>query len=123
MIRKATLAALLLTLASPAMGQSSPVQTRQVGSARLENVPEIPTEIRSAVQRYQNFREAHFEDWLPDGSMLITTRFGATTQVHHVAAPRRDRTQLTFHEEPVGDAQMIPGEYAFIYRIDKQRES
>ena len=117
MIRCFLLSALLLA-ALPATAQAPDVAVRQAGSARLENVPEIPADVRAAVQRYQNYREARFQDWLPDGSMLITTRFGATAQVHHVAAPRRDRTQLTFHDEPVAAAWAIPRAHRFVYSRD-----
>ncbi len=105
-------ALLLATAALPATAQTSPaasVQTRQVGTARLENVPPIPADVSAAVQRYQNYRAATFRDWMPDGSMLITTRFGATEQLHRVAAPGGDRAQLTFFSEPVGNAWAIPG--------------
>ena len=78
-------------LASTAALSQTPVTTRKVGTATLENVPEIPADVKDSVQRYQNYREAIFRDWLPDGSMLITTRFGATSQVHRVAAPGADR--------------------------------
>ena len=87
MIRTALAAALLARLSASAVAQPARVATRQVGTARLENVPEIPADVRAAVQRYQNYRAATFQDWLPDGGMLITTRFGATNQVHRVAAP------------------------------------
>lgn len=117
MIRSAVAAA-LLALSAAAIGQPTRVETRQLGSARLENVPEIPADVRAAVQRYQNYRAASFQDWLPDGGMLITTRFGATNQVHRVAAPSRARVQLTFHDEPVAGAQAIPGRDAFIYSRD-----
>ncbi len=116
MIRHAVFSALLL-VALPATAQA-PVAVRQIGAARLENVPEIPAEVRAAVQRYQNYREARFQDWLADGSMMITTRFGATAQVHHVAAPGRDRTQLTFHDEPVAGAWTIPNAHRFVYSRD-----
>ncbi len=118
MIRTLSLALLLLLPADAALAQGREVATRQVGTARLENVPEIPADVRAAVQRYQNYREARFQDWLPDGSMLITTRFGATAQVHRVTAPLRDRTQLTFEAEPISAAQAIPGYDAFIYGRD-----
>ena len=90
------------------MTAQTPVQTRQVGTATLENVPPIPADVRAAVQRYQNYREAVFRDWLPDGSILITTRFGATNQVHRVAAPGAARTQLTFFDEPVAQCRDDP---------------
>ncbi|WP_336974366.1 prolyl oligopeptidase family serine peptidase [Sphingobium aromaticiconvertens] len=91
---------------------------RQVGAARLENVPPVPADIAAAVQRYQNSRAALFEDWLPDGSMLIATRFGATQQLHHVKAPGAARTQLTFYDEPVATANSIPGTDRFVLTRD-----
>jgi dipeptidyl aminopeptidase/acylaminoacyl peptidase len=116
-VRPALAAALLLSAANPAAAQRKP-ETRQVGSATLENVPAIPEDVRAAVQRYQNYREAVFRDWLPDGSILITTRFGTTNQLHRVAAPGAARTQLTFFDEPVADAETIPGTNRFVLRRD-----
>ena len=60
----------LAALVAPLSAQT--IETRQVGSATLQNVPAIPAEVRDAVQRYQNSRAALFEDWLPDGSMLAS---------------------------------------------------
>ncbi|HEY7809532.1 MAG TPA: S9 family peptidase [Allosphingosinicella sp.] len=110
-------ALLLLSAAAPALAQR-PVQTRQVGSATLQNVPAVPADVAQAVQRYQNYREATFEDWLPDGSILIGTRFGATRQIHRVAAPGADRTQLTFFNEPVSGAWTIPGTSRYLFSRD-----
>lgn len=109
------LSAALIALAVPAAAQ---VATRQVGTATLENVPAIPADVSAAVQRYQNYREAVFQDWLPDGSMLIGTRFGATRQLHHVKAPGADRTQVTFFDEPIAGATTIPGTSNFIVGRD-----
>jgi dipeptidyl aminopeptidase/acylaminoacyl peptidase len=117
-MRAAAFAAALLLAAAPLPLAAQKVETRQVGSATLQNVPEIPDDVRQAVQRYQNYREASFEDWLPDGSMLVTTRFGATRQVHRVAAPGAARTQLTFFSEPVGLARTIPGTSRFLLSRD-----
>ncbi len=111
------LAALLLVASTSAIAQSA-VATRQVGTARLENIPTIPADVQEAVQRYQNYREARFQDWLPDGTMLITTRFGATAQLHHVAAPGAARTQLTYFQEPVADAKSIPATSRFVLSRD-----
>ena len=120
MRRTALVASLLLLAAAPiaALAQPAPVQTRQVGTATLENVPDIPAEVKASVQRYQNYRNASFLDWLPDGSMLILTRFGATNQVHRVASPGGARTQVTFFDEPVADADVIPGTSRFILQRD-----
>lgn len=116
-IRRLPLVASLLVLAAPAMAQA-PVETRTIGAATLENVPPIPADVKASVQRFQNYREAVFQDWLPNGWMLITTRFGATNQVHVVKAPNAARTQLTFFEEPVASAEVIPGTGSFVLQRD-----
>ena len=110
----ASVAVLALTAAAAAQT----VTTRQVGTATLQNVPKIPADVRAAVQRYQNSRAAQFEDWLPDGSMLIATRFGATQQLHHVARPGGARTQVTFAAEPIASAMVIPGSDRFVMTRD-----
>lgn len=107
---------LLFALVPAAFAQSPSV--RQVGSATLQNVPEIPVQVSEAVQRYQNNRTALFEDWLPDGSMLIATRFGASQQIHRIAMPGGARTQLTFFNEPVASAIAIPGSERFVLTRD-----
>jgi len=103
---------------SAGAGPLTIMDERQIGSARVENVPAIPDDVRAAVQRYQNFRAAQFQDWLPDGSMLITTRFGSTSQVHRVRTPGAHRQQLTFYTEPVAGAQSIPGSERFLFSMD-----
>jgi dipeptidyl aminopeptidase/acylaminoacyl peptidase len=110
-------AAATVLLSAPSTAQRA-VATRQVGTATLQNVPQIPEDVRAAVQRYQNYREAVFRDWLPDGSILITTRFGTTNQLHRVAAPGAARTQITFFDEPVADALTIPGTDRFVLERD-----
>ncbi len=107
-----------LLLALQAGLAQAPVETRQVGSATLQNVPAIPADVRASVQRFQNYREAVFQDWLPDGSVMVTTRFGATSQVHRVAAPGAARTQLTFFDEPIAEAETIPDTGRFLVQRD-----
>jgi dipeptidyl aminopeptidase/acylaminoacyl peptidase len=92
--------------------------SRQQGALTLENLPEIPAELLESQRRYQNARSANFQDWLADGSMLITTRFGNTYQLHRVAGPGMARTQLTFGEEPVSSVEAIPGTNRFLYARD-----
>jgi dipeptidyl aminopeptidase/acylaminoacyl peptidase len=112
------LTAIMASAALVAPLSAQTVATRQVGSATLQNVPDIPDDISEAVQRYQNSRSALFQDWLPDGSMLIATRFGATQQVHHVAAPGAARTQISFGTEPVEAVHVIPGSNRFVLSRD-----
>ncbi|MDB5688637.1 MAG: family peptidase [Sphingomonas bacterium] len=121
LLATAALAAALQPAAAQVSARPVPppaVATRQVGSATLEGVPAIPADVSAAVQRYQNSRSALFEDWLPDGSMLIATRFGATQQIHHVAGPGAARTQITFGDEPVSAALAIPGSDRFLLSRD-----
>lgn len=111
-----SLSAVLSLAAVPLAAQQ--VEERTVGSATLQNVPAIPADIEEAVQRYQNYRSAQFEDWLEDGTMLITTRFGTTSQVHLVAEPYGQRSQLTFFAEPVTGATAEPGHQRFALNRD-----
>ena len=112
---RSLLPALFLATTAPALAAPD---IRTVGSATLYDVPAIPASVDAAVQRYQNSRAAVFEDWLPDGSMLIATRFGETQQLHHVTAPGGARTQLTFSAEPVAGAQAIPGSGRWVFTRD-----
>ena len=84
------------------------VDVRTIGAATLENVPPIAPEFATAVARYQQSRSASVADWLPDGSLLIGTRFGTTVQLHRVQAPGMARTQITFAAEPIAGGRAIP---------------
>jgi dipeptidyl aminopeptidase/acylaminoacyl peptidase len=98
--------------------QAAAPERRQAGSLIYSGIPEIPQDLKTDLQRYRNARSASFQDWLSDGSMLITTRFGETAQVHRVAAPGADRTQITFFAEPVAGAITIPGSDRFAFQRD-----
>ena len=79
------------------------------GNVLLSGIPEIPPEIGQRLTRYQNVRGASFRAWTSDGeSMFISTRFGAVSQLHRVDMPLGARNQLTFFEEPVGQATRRP---------------
>lgn len=116
--RLAAIAVALLFLPAFAPAQDSRVVRREAGALVYENVPEGTPEIREAIRRYQNARSAQFQDWLADGSMLITTRFGSTSQLHRIAAPGGAREQLTFFDEPVAGAVAVPRSQRWIYRRD-----
>ena len=74
-----------------------------------EGIPAIPADLVEQVGRYTESRGASFQDWNPARTeILITTRFGDTNQVHRVAMPGGARTQLTFFNEPVTNAQFEP---------------
>jgi dipeptidyl aminopeptidase/acylaminoacyl peptidase len=68
----------------------------------LDGIPSIPVAIAEEAGRYGQYRSARFSEWHPERlEMLITTRFGNTSQVHRVAAPGAFREQLTFFDEPI----------------------
>jgi len=82
---------------------------REIGNLVLEDIPEIPEEIKAQVQQYQNARAASLEDWLPnDEGILISTRFGNTNQLHTVESPGASRNQITFFKEPVTNGTFCP---------------
>ena len=74
---------------------------RERGNLIFDNIPVPDAALAARLHRYLESRQASLLDWLPDGSLLIATRFGETEQVHRVAAPLSVREQLTFYAEPV----------------------
>lgn len=79
-------------------------------SITTKNVPAIPAATTSDLVPYENIRNAGFSDWHPsERRMLISTRFGETTQVHEVAMAMGARTQLTFGKEPANGSVYRPG--------------
>ncbi|MCY3885167.1 MAG: S9 family peptidase [Gammaproteobacteria bacterium] len=82
-------------------------------------VPEIPKKISEDLLRYQNARSAGLVDWFGNG-MLISTRFGDTSQLHYVEQPLAMRRQLTFKKEPVGGAIVSPtgDDKGFVFTMD-----
>jgi dipeptidyl aminopeptidase/acylaminoacyl peptidase len=81
---------------------------RVEGNLVLEHVPEIPDALVERLRQYRSTRSASLAGWLPDGSALITTRFGETRQVHRIERPGGARTQLTFFDEPVSGVEPSP---------------
>ena len=71
------------------------------GNLIFEGIPKPDQEIATRLERYQQSRSATFLDWLPDGGMLIATRFGDVEQVHRIAAPLGVREQLTYSSDPI----------------------
>jgi dipeptidyl aminopeptidase/acylaminoacyl peptidase len=114
--------ALLLAVAAvSALAVSASAQTAQRierGALQLENVPETPPEVSERLRQYVNTRSAGFLDWMPNGGVLIGTRFGDTVQLHRVDRPMGARTQLTFFEERVTGAQVRPGSQDILFTRD-----
>ncbi|MGI9530188.1 S9 family peptidase [Lutimonas sp.] len=96
-------------------------ERREEGNMILEDIPEIPAEITSRILQYQNTRSASFVDWIPgDQGMLISTRFGSTSQLHTVTMPGGARSQISFFKEPVSNGSFSPSpEYnGFLFTKD-----
>ena len=67
-----------------------------------DGIPPVPAELAARTRPYMEFRSASFTGWHPsDRSMLVTTRFANTNQIHRVAGPLGYRQQLSFEEEPI----------------------
>jgi dipeptidyl aminopeptidase/acylaminoacyl peptidase len=90
-------------LAIPAIGHAQP---REEGSLIFDQIPPIPARITERLAPWLEVRSASFQDFLPDGGVLISTRFGNVSQLHRVAAPLAAREQLTFASEPVASARV-----------------
>lgn len=111
---------LLALPATPTLAQTAGTgQTAAAAEQPVETVP-VPDKIRSTVPPipqsqvderlpYENLRSASFQDWHPaERRMLVTTRFGETSQVHEVAMPGGARHQVTFYDERVLGGQYRP---------------
>lgn len=98
-----------------------------------QGIPPIPASVAQSVKKYTEARTASFTSWHPlKKEMLITTRFGATNQIHSLKMAGGARTQITFYDEPVTTATYEPNEgkyflflkdvggneFAQIYRYD-----
>ena len=108
--------------ASGAAAQQPPSpapQHRTHGDLVYDGIPPPDPALAARLQRYQQSRGATFLDWMPDGSMLIETRFGDTVQVHRVAAPLGMREQLTFYPDPIEWARAAPSGNAFVFLKDQ----
>lgn len=90
------------------------------GMLVLENVPDTPPALAERLRQYQNTRSAGLAGFAADGEgIFITTRFGETTQVHHVDEPLGARRQLTFYDEPIGAAPSPVDPAAFVFTRDE----
>lgn len=110
-IVKKTFSVLLLCLLwfLPTNGLLAEPERIQRGNLAIEGIPEIPERIEQRLTQYQNARAAYLQDWLPAGEgIVISTRFGETSQLHLVKKPGGTRQQITFFDEPVGGAAISP---------------
>lgn len=96
-------------------------EVRELGALVFDNVPDIPAVMTERVRQYQNTRSATFQDWLPNNEgMLISTRFGDTSQFHIVESPLKYRRQITFYHEPArfGSCRPGKGDPGFLFSKD-----
>lgn len=105
--------AMFVTVALPlpaAAQQSAPVPTVEKPAAlTADGVPAIPQALADATRPYMEYRTATLQGWNPkDGSILITTRFGNTAQLHRVAGPGADRTQISFEADRIVGGSWAP---------------
>jgi len=105
----ATSLASIFALASAAPAASDLIERRAVGNLVMEGIPEIPAPLKERLTQFENVRSAGVVGWLPLGDgLIISTRFGETSQLHSVQSPLLYRRQLTFFNEPVAGAEVNP---------------
>jgi dipeptidyl aminopeptidase/acylaminoacyl peptidase len=76
-----------------------------------DGIPDVPADLADRTRPYMEFRSAGFAGWHPrDRSMLISTRFANTAQLHRVAAPMHYRQQLSFEPDPLGGSWSPAGD-------------
>ena len=109
--------ALLVTFASLA----SDVERRELnnGMLVLEDIPEIPEEVRHELFRWQDVRAAALRAWSADGkSIYVSTGFGSVDSLHKIDMPLGARKQLTFFREPISQVSRRPGSSQLIFARD-----
>src|SRR5579863_5053700 len=110
------LAAFFLAVAFEAHAQPFTVPTHRIdGTLVFDGIPPADAALASQVGRYEEWRQATFLDWLPDGSMLVATSFGAESEVHRVASPLGMREQLTFGDGSVLEARAPHSGTGFVF--------
>ena len=110
------LAALFLGVALEAHAQPFTVPTHRIdGTLVFDGIPPAEATLASQVGRYEEWRQATFLDWLPDGSMLVATSFGAESEVHRVTSPLGMREQLTFGDGSVVEARAPNSAPGFVF--------
>jgi dipeptidyl aminopeptidase/acylaminoacyl peptidase len=75
------------------------------------HIPPLPKALEARVHQYAEVRSAVLRDVSEDGrTLLISTRFGSSEQLHRVSQPLGTREQLTFFDAPPGQAALLPGD-------------
>ena len=93
-------------------------QHRERGNLIFDGIPPPDPAFAARLARYQQSRGATFLDWLADGTLLVSTRFGDTEQVHRVSAPLGMREQLTFYPDAIEWARGAKSGTGFVFLKD-----
>ena len=114
----AGIALVLLAAAAAAPAANAPLH-RDSGNLVFDGIPPPDGALGERLSRYLESRGASLLDWLPDGSVLVATRFGDTEQLHRIAAPLGTREQLTFYPDPVTVARTAPAGGGLVFLKDQ----
>ncbi len=101
--------------------QGLPAQSR--GALIVDGVPAIDPALGAHLSDYLEGRAAAFLAWLPDNSLLVSTRFGDSPQVHRVIAPLGMREQLTWSADPITKVLAAPSGAADGFAFLKEHEA
>ena len=119
-MKKLTLFFFILSIIITGFSAIAQVERKELGNLVIENIPEIPQQLKDRIFQYQSTRSASFQDWLHnDDGILISTRFGETAQFHKVNKPGGTREQITFFNEPVGGATVCPDKTKNVFLFTK----
>ncbi len=103
-MRKFLGTAALALMATPALAD-----VQKPAALVVDGVPAVPDALAAKTRPYMEYRTANFVGWHPtDRSMLISTRFANTAQIHRVATAMGTRKQISFENEPVSTASWAP---------------
>src|SRR5205085_3577698 len=112
----AALLALPLT-AALAQGNATPAMVEKPAALIADGIPPVPAALAERTRPYMEYRNAAFAGWnRRDRSMLITTRFGNTAQLHRVAMPMGAREQLSFEADPVSGGWSPAGDVLVVQK-------
>jgi dipeptidyl aminopeptidase/acylaminoacyl peptidase len=99
----------LCAVQAAAQVAAPPAAVEKPAALVAEGMPAVPKALADRTRPYLEFRTASFASWHPtERSMLITTRFGNTPQVHEVKAPGAARTQISFEEDRIVSVSHAP---------------
>ncbi|HEX3835853.1 MAG TPA: alpha/beta fold hydrolase [Steroidobacteraceae bacterium] len=86
--------------------QGLPAQSH--GDLIFDRVPPSDPNLDARIGDYLVGRDASFAAWLPDNSLLVSTRFADVPQIHRVIAPLGMREQLTWNADPITQVLTAP---------------